>query len=85
LVCFNLAVAAEQITLPIGEQTRSSELSLPVRSMTKKQFRGLSGFKWNPRFSWWTANHGLGLWGFYGLFWTELGALRRRSVPAEQL
>ncbi len=43
LVCFSLAMAAEQITLPIGEQTRSSELSLPGRSMTKKQFRGLSG------------------------------------------
>jgi hypothetical protein len=43
VVCFNLAVAAEQLTLPIGEQTRSSELSLPGRSMTKKQFRGLSG------------------------------------------
>jgi hypothetical protein len=43
VVCFNLAVAAEQLTLPIGEQKRSSELSLPSRRMTKKQFRGLSG------------------------------------------
>jgi hypothetical protein len=30
VMCFNLALAAEQLTLPIAEQKRSSELSLPV-------------------------------------------------------
>lgn len=35
LLCVSLALTAEQITLPIGEQTRSYELSLPDRSMTK--------------------------------------------------
>ena len=43
LVCFSLAVAAEQITPTIGEQTRSSELSLPGRSMTKKAVQGACG------------------------------------------
>ena len=35
VMCFSLALAAEKITLPIGEQTRTYELSLPDRSMTK--------------------------------------------------
>ncbi|MDG2502621.1 MAG: hypothetical protein P8M77_09555 [Porticoccaceae bacterium] len=36
LLSFSLALAAEHISLPIGQQTRSYELSLPDRSMTKK-------------------------------------------------
>ncbi|MDB4076691.1 hypothetical protein N9537_02525 [Porticoccaceae bacterium] len=43
IMCFSLALAAEQITLPIGEQTRVSELTLPDRSMTKDVVREAFG------------------------------------------
>lgn len=38
-VALSLPLVAEQITLPIGEQTRVSELTLPDRSMTKDVVR----------------------------------------------
>ncbi len=43
LMGVSLALTAEQISLPIGEQTRSSELSLPDRSMTKDGVRQAFG------------------------------------------
>jgi hypothetical protein len=38
-VALSLPLVAEQITIPIGEQTRVSELTLPDRSMTKDVVR----------------------------------------------
>lgn len=43
IVALSLSIAAQQITLPIGEQTRASELSLPDRSMTKDAVREAFG------------------------------------------
>lgn len=42
-VALSLPLAAEQITLPIGEQTRVSGLTLPDRSMTKDVVREAFG------------------------------------------
>jgi hypothetical protein len=38
-MCFSLALTAEQINLPIGEQTRAYDLQLPDRSITKEMVR----------------------------------------------
>ena len=43
ILCFSLALVAEQVTVPIGEQTRAYELQLPDRSMTKKIVRQTFG------------------------------------------
>ena len=42
-ICVSLALAAEQVTVPIGEQTRTYELQLPDRSMTKEMVRQTFG------------------------------------------
>ena len=38
-MCFSLALTAEQINLPIGEQTRAYGLQLRDRSITKEMVR----------------------------------------------
>ena len=38
-MCFSLALTAEQINLPIGEQTRAYDLQLHDRSITNEMVR----------------------------------------------
>ena len=39
ILCFSLPLVAEQVTVPIGEQTRAYDLQLHDRSITKEMVR----------------------------------------------